>query len=159
MRAIIQDFLESKKVAVVGASTNKENFGRTLMKELANKDYQVIPVNPKYEEVEGVACVPTVKDLPEEVESVILAIPSVLTDEVIDQCVGTHIKRIWMIKGVGKGAYTEKARKTCQDNNIDLVYGFCPMMFFGTGMHKFHFWMRKNLGKMPEEYLLSPEIG
>ena len=56
MRDTIQAFLDSKKVAIVGASPNRDNFGRSLMEELKKKDYEVIPVNPKYEEVEGIAC-------------------------------------------------------------------------------------------------------
>ena len=155
MKDIIQEFINDRKVAIVGASAKKDNFGRSLLLELSKKDYEVIPVNPKCEEVEGRACVATVKDLPKEVESVILAVPPSLTDEIIDQCIGTPIKRVWMIRGVGKGAYTEKAHELCIENNIKVVYGFCPLMFFGDGMHKFHFWMRKTLGKLPAEYQIS----
>ncbi len=155
MKEIIQEFLNNKKVAIVGASTKKDNFGRTLLLELRKKDYEVFPVNPKCKEVEGVSCVPMVKDLPNEVESVILAVPPSLTDEIVEQCIGTPIKRIWMIRGVGRGAYAEKAHQLCLDNNIKVVYGFCPLMFYGEGMHKFHFWMRKTFGKLPAEYQLS----
>ena len=156
MKDIIQEFINDRKVAIVGASAKKDNFGRSLLLELSKKGYEVIPVNPKCEEVEGRACIPRVKDLPEEVESVILAVPPALTDEIIEQCIGTSIKRVWMIRGVGRGAYTEKAHQLCKENNIKVVYGFCPLMFYGDGMHKFHFWMRKTFGKLPAEYQLSP---
>ena len=155
MKDIIQDFLNDKKVAIVGASAKKDNFGRTLLLELGKKDYEVIPVNPGCKEVQGIACVPTVKDLPKEVASVILAVPPSLTDEIIDQCIGTPIERVWMIRGVGRGAYTESAHQLCRNNNIKLVYGFCPMMFYGGGMHNFHLWLRKTFGKVPGEYLVS----
>lgn len=155
MKDIIQEFLKEKKVAIAGASGKKDNFGRSLMLELIKKDYEVFPVNPKCQEVEGRACVSTVKDLPGDVESVILAVPPSLTDEIVEQCIGTSIKRVWMIRGVGKGAYTEKAHQLCMDNNIKVVYGFCPLMFYGEGMHKFHFWMRKTFGKLPAEYQLA----
>lgn len=152
MKDIILDFQEDKKVAIVGASNNKDNFGRSLLAELRKKDYQVFPVNPKCTEVEGLACVPTVKELPQDVFGVILAVPPSLTDEIIDQCIGTPIKRVWMIRGVGKGSYTESAHLRCKENNIALVYGFCPMMFLGDGMHKFHFWLKKTFGKFPAEF-------
>ena len=155
MRDAILDFLDSRKLAVVGASSNKDNFGRSLMEELSKKDYQVIPVNPKYKEVLGVPCVPTVKELPKDVESVILATPPSLTGEIIDQCIGTAVKRVWMIQGVGRGAYSRSAHEKARENNIDVVYGFCPMMFFGDGFHKFHFWLKKTFGKLPAEYLLG----
>jgi len=155
MKKIIQAFNDDKQVAVVGASPNKENFGRYLIAELVKKNYSVIPVNPKYDEVEGLIAVATVKELPKEVENVILAVPSELTDEIVDQCIGTRIKRVWMIRGMGRGAYSEEAHLKCIENGIAVVYGFCPMMFLGEGMHKFHFWLRERFGKMPAEYLVS----
>lgn len=155
MKQTISAFLDNKKLAIVGASPNKDNFGRSLMTELVKKEYLVIPVNPKYEEIEGVKSVPTVKELPEEIENVILATPPGLTNEIAEQCTGTHVKRIWMIRGVGKGSYTEEAHRLLADNGIEVVYGFCPLMFMGEGFHKFHFWLRQHFGKMPAEYLVS----
>jgi len=155
MKEIIQDFLDDKKLAIVGASGKKENFGRSIMTELSKAGYEVYPVNPNCEQVEGIPCVPTVKDLPEEVKGVILAIPAALSEEVVSQCVGTPVKRVWMIKGMGRGAYSEEAHEICKANNIDVVYGFCPMMFFGKGMHQFHLWLRKSFSKLPPEFSLN----
>ena len=153
MKEIIQAFLDDQHVAIVGASNNKENFGKSILTELTKLEYKVHPVNPRCEEIDGIVCVPTVKELPEEVKSLIIAVPASLTDEIVGQCVGTPIKRIWMLKGVGKGAYSETAHATCREHQIDVVYGFCPMMFYGGGAHKFHLWIRKRFGKVPAEYL------
>jgi len=155
MKKIIQDFMDHKKVAIAGASPNKDNFGLSLMKELEKRGNQVFPVNPGYDHVDGKACFPSVKDLPADVENLILAVPPELSEEIAEQVVESGIKRVWMVKGVGKGAYAEKAQNTFSEHQIDLVYGFCPMMFYGEGMHKFHFWLRKTFGKLPGEYLLS----
>ena len=155
MKETIQAFLEDSNVAVAGASNRKENFGRSILTELTKKGYSVHPVNPKCEEIQGRPCVPSVKELPPEVSSLILAVPSSLSEEILEQCKGTPIRRVWMIKGVGRGAYSEQAVQLCKENNIEVVHGFCPMMFFGKGMHKFHFWMRKNFSSLPEEYYLN----
>jgi len=56
---------------------------------------------------------------------------------------------------VGRGAYSESAHRKCRENGIDVVYGFCPMMFYGDGMHKFHLWLRKRFGKIPAEFQLG----
>lgn len=155
MKQIIQDFLESKKVAIAGASPNKDNFGLYLTKELHKLGNEVYPVNPRYEEVEGKKCLHSVQDLPAHVENLILAVPPELSDEIARQAVGTGIKRIWMVKGMGKGTYSEAALHTCKENQIDVVYGFCPMMFYGGGGHKFHLWLRKTVGKLPPEFTLA----
>lgn len=156
MKKTIQDFLDHKKVAIAGASPKKDNFGLFLMKELEKRGYQVFPVNPGYDDIEGKTCFPSVKDLPAGVENLILAVPPDLGEKIAEQTEGTGIKRAWMVKGVGKGAYSEKAFNTFSENQIDVVFGFCPMMFYGKGMHKFHLWLRKTFGKLPGEYLISP---
>ena len=155
MKEVIQAFLDHKKVAIAGASPKKDNFGLSLMKELEKRGNQVFPVNPRYTDIEGKTCYPSVKDLPGEVENLILAVPPELSEEISEQLPGTGIRRVWMVKGVGSGAYSEKAHTSLVENQIDVVHGFCPMMFYGEGMHKFHFWLRKNFGKLPSEYLLS----
>ena len=78
MKSAIQKFIDDKKLAIVGASNNKDNFGTFLMKELQKLGYEVYPVNPGCEEIEGISCVPTVKELPPEIENAILAVPSEL---------------------------------------------------------------------------------
>lgn len=155
MKKTIQAFLDQKKVAIAGASNNKDNFGRSLMTELAKKEYDLYAVNPNCDEIEGKPCVPSVRELPPEVENLILAVPAHITEEIVEQCVNSSIKRVWMIKGVGKGSYSEKAFNICKDNGIEVVYGFCPLMFIGEGVHGFHFWLRKTFGKLPKEYILS----
>jgi len=152
MKKIIQEFLESKKIAIVGASDNTGNWGKSLMDELSKKGYEVVPVNPKYEQVGNMKCYASVKDLPAGIESVIMAVPPHVTEQVAEELTGTGIKRVWMHRSIGQGAYSEKAKETCLNQQIGVVYGFCPMMFFGSGMHKFHFWIRKTFGKLPPEY-------
>ena len=156
MKQTIQKFLDHKTVAIAGASPNKDNFGKYLMTELDKLGIEVFPVNPIYDEIEGKTCFSSVKDLPAQVENLILAVPPELSEEIVEQAVGSGIKRVWMIRGMGKGAYSEKAHSTCSENQIEVVYGFCPLMFYGEGMHKFHLWLRKNFGKLPGKYQISP---
>ncbi|MBN1133233.1 MAG: CoA-binding protein [Bacteroidales bacterium] len=154
MKNIIRDFIGSKKIAIVGTSENTGNWGKSLMDELIKKGYEIIPVNPGCEQIGGVKCYASVKDLPPDIESVIIAVPPLITEQIIDEMDGTKIKRVWMHRGAGKGAYSEKAKEICKKNRIDVVYGFCPMMFFGDGFHRFHLWIRNTFGKLPPEYKL-----
>ena len=152
MKKIIQAFLDAEKIAIAGASPNKDNFGKSLMTEIAKQGKIIYPVNPLYKEIDGHACIPTVKDLPGDVDSLILAVPPELTEVIAKHCIGSGIKRVWMVRGMGKGAYSGNAHTTCSENQIDVVYGFCPLMFYGKGMHKFHLWLRKSFGNLPGEY-------
>ena len=49
MKKTIQAFLDQKRVAIAGASNNKDNFGRSLLTELAKKEYELYAVNPNCE--------------------------------------------------------------------------------------------------------------
>ena len=84
MKKTIQAFLDTKQVAIAGASNNRDNFGRFLMKELSARNYEVYPVNPHCEEIDGIPCAAKVKELPEGIENLILVVPPSLTDEIIE---------------------------------------------------------------------------
>ena len=155
MKQTINAFLESKRIAIVGVSEKSSNMGKSLMDELGKKGYDILPVNPNYDRIGDTHCYAGIRDLPDDIESVILLVPPSISEAVVQEAIGTPVKRIWMHQGVGKGAYSDAARDTCKSNGIDVVYGFCPLMFFGGGMHKFHFWIRKNFGKVPTEFKLA----
>lgn len=155
MKATIETFISDKKVAIIGVSPRKENWGKALMVELVKKEYTVLPVNPKFEEIEGEKCYPSVSDLPAEIENVIIAVNPELAEEIIDQFEGSSIKRVWFQRGMGKGSYSEKAANKLREQGIEVIYGFCPLMFIGGGGHKFHFWLRRNFGKTPAGFSMN----
>jgi len=72
----IKKLLKPNKVAVVGAS-EKEGFGgdtcRNIIRYMKPGDYYFI--NPKRDQVQGVRCYPSVSDLPEPVELLVIATP------------------------------------------------------------------------------------
>ncbi len=152
MNTTIDAFLEKKEIASAGVSPKKSNMGLSFMKELQKRGYVVHPVNPLYEEVEGIPCADSVKNLPDTVENLILVVNPERAREIIQQCDGTGIRRIWLTQPMGDGAYSPEAVEMLKEKKMEFVYGFCPMMFLGGGMHKFHFWLRKSFGKTPAEF-------
>ena len=142
-------------MAIVGVSPRKENWGKALMVELEKLEYKVLPVNPKFDKIEDEKCYSSVADLPEEIENVIIAVNPELAEALIDQFEGSSVKRVWFQRGMGKGSYSEKAAEKLKEYKIEVIHGFCPMMFAGGGFHKFHFWLRKNLGKTPAEFSVN----
>jgi acetyl-CoA synthetase len=63
---------------VVGANERAGSYGDVIFRNLAAAGFEgaVYGVNPKREEVHGRPCVPTVADLPEPVDAVVVAIPA-----------------------------------------------------------------------------------
>lgn len=73
--------LDPRSIAVIGASDQPGNLGGTAMRLLRKFGYagRVMPVNPRRAEVGGLACFPSVADLPEPAELALIttAAPSV----------------------------------------------------------------------------------
>jgi acyl-CoA synthetase (NDP forming) len=72
----LDPLLRPSSFAVVGASRRPGSVGNTLIRQLIQGGFSgaVYPVNPKYENVEGLACYATLADLPEPPEQVVLAV-------------------------------------------------------------------------------------
>ena len=69
--------LEARSVALVGASPRPGTFGQRMVDEVARSPArpQIHLVNPRYAEVGGLPCVPSLADLPGPVDLVLLAVP------------------------------------------------------------------------------------
>lgn len=153
MNATIDKFVNAKNIALIGVSVVKQKFGNFLMTELTKKGYTIFPVHPTLKEVNGVKCYSDVNELPDYVTNLILVVQPTVTEQIVSQLKGSPIKRVWMHKGAGKGSASAAAIKICKELGIEVVYGFCPMMFFSrSGMHSIHFWLRKKFGEVPAEF-------
>jgi predicted CoA-binding protein len=155
MKAIIQDFVDNKTLAIAGVSRDSKKWGSMLFKALKKKGYHIYPVNPNMEEFEGEKCYTSISELPAEVSNLIVTTSPDVTLRLVKECKGSGIKNIWMHQGAGgTGAQSQEAIDFCKENNLGVVYGFCPMMFFPpVGGHKLHYWIKKITRKFPQEYL------
>lgn len=70
--------LEPRSVAVVGASDKPDSYGGNVLENLRRAGYEgaVHGVNPGRETARGYRCVPTLADLPEPPDAVVVAIPA-----------------------------------------------------------------------------------
>ena len=77
-RPALAALLEPRSVAVVGASARPGSFGDQLVGQLLAGGYRgtVHLVNPRYREVAGRPCHPSLADLPGPVDLAVLAVPN-----------------------------------------------------------------------------------
>jgi acyl-CoA synthetase (NDP forming) len=69
--------LEARSVALVGASMRPASFGSRMLEEVSKSSARprIYPVNPRYAEIAGARCYPSLADLPEAPELALLAVP------------------------------------------------------------------------------------
>ncbi|HUD36096.1 MAG TPA: acetate--CoA ligase family protein [Streptosporangiaceae bacterium] len=75
--------LEARSVALVGASPRPGSLGARMIEEVAKSASAPRPylVNPRYTEIGGVRCHPTLDDLPEAVDLALLAVPDAVLEQ------------------------------------------------------------------------------
>ena len=82
-RGALECMLEARSVAVVGASAREGSVGNEVVRQLTvgGFDGHVYPVNPKYTEILGLPCFPTLTDVPEPVDLVVLGVSNAQLEE------------------------------------------------------------------------------
>ncbi len=117
MQDTIKEFMEKKRFAVVGATDNPEKYGNTIFKNLKSRGYEVFPVNPKLDELEGTKVYHTLSDIPVKVDVVDFVVPPAVTEEILKECNRLGLKRIWL----QPGSESEEAIKYCNDNGMTVL--------------------------------------
>ena len=81
-----------KNIAVIGASPNAASFGTRTIERL-QRDYKgrLFPINAKYGEVAGLTCYPSVAQLPEPADCVVIALPLEAVEATVMECVGHNV--------------------------------------------------------------------
>ncbi len=74
----INGLIHPKSIAVIGASSDLSKINGRPLKHLIEKGYKgrILPVNPKYSQIEGLTCYPTIASLPEAADLAIVAVPA-----------------------------------------------------------------------------------
>jgi acetyltransferase len=104
----------------VGATASKGKGGNLIVLNL-KKGYSgpVYPVNPGYEEIEGIHCYPSVSDLPDPVDLAIVFVAAHMVPQVIEDCARRGIPGV-MIQSAGF-AETGDAGKALQQQTRAIV--------------------------------------
>ncbi len=113
----IEQFMHSPAFGVAGASTNRDKYGNKVLRCLKQNDHPVTPINPRAKEIEGLACVNSVLDLADNVDSLSIITPPKITEQVVQHAITKGIKNIWM----QPGAESAIAIEQCKNNDINVI--------------------------------------
>ncbi|WP_327100160.1 GNAT family N-acetyltransferase [Nocardia vinacea] len=90
----VGNLLAPRSVAVIGATVGPARVGGVILANLLSGVFQgpVFPVNPNRRSVRGVRAYPTVRDIPDEVDLAVVAVPPEAISSVLDDCMAKGVK-------------------------------------------------------------------
>lgn len=115
--SLIEKTMKMKNWAVVGATTKKNRFGYKIVKKLNENDYNVFPVNPKFEEVDGLKCYPDLSSIEAQIDVVDMVINPKHGINVMEEINKLGIKYVWL----QPGTRSQEIRDFAAENDIELV--------------------------------------
>ena len=118
LRRILQQY---KRVAVVGLSADWSRPSYFAAKYLIDHGFEVIPVNPKYDEILGQKCYPDLESIPTQVDVVDLFQRTERVPPFVDSAIAIGAKVIWMQLGV----IHEEAAKKAENAGLEVVMDRC----------------------------------
>ena len=110
-RPLEAELFRPKSIAVIGASPKPHKVGFALLRNLESFKGEVYPVNPKYKEILGFKCYPSVKELPKEVDCALVAVPPREVLKVARECGEKGVKLLVVITAGFKEAGREEAQR------------------------------------------------
>ena len=126
-------FFNAKSVAIYGASASQNSVGQAIVQNFIKPQFtgRVYGVNPKYTQVLGVPCFPSLQEIEGSVDLVVVAVPARLTPRVFDDIAKKGSKAVIVISGgfseTGpKGAEIEDEIVTiAKKNNMRIIGPNC----------------------------------
>ncbi|MGZ3342908.1 MAG: acetate--CoA ligase family protein, partial [Reyranella sp.] len=132
--ASMKRIMQPKAVAVIGASSENGKIGNSVMKNLINGGYKgkIYPIHPKDPEILGYKAYKSVKDVPEEIDTAVFAIPAKFVAGALKECGEKKIAGAILIpSGFGETGNIEgqeELQRIGREYNIRLmgpnIYGF-----------------------------------
>lgn len=129
LRAEAAAFLAVRRIAVAGVARDGRNPANLIYRRLREEGYEVVPLNPSADEVEGDPCYASLLAVPGDVEGVVIATPPDATLGIVEDCVAAGVRRVWIHRSFGEGSFCSEAVELCRREAIAVIPGACPMMF------------------------------
>ena len=88
-------FFNPDGVAVIGASNTRQKGGYNIVHNLINGYAgRIYPVNPRYREIQGLPCYPSMRELPGRVDLAVVFVPARAVPEVIEDCAAAGVRGV-----------------------------------------------------------------
>ena len=112
---------ESRTLAIVGLSADWYRPSNFAAKYMQAQGFRIIPVNPKYREILGEKCYPSLAAIPQAVDMVDVFRKPADALAIAEEAVAIGAKTLWLQIGV----INQEARKVAEDAGLTVVMDRC----------------------------------
>jgi acetyl coenzyme A synthetase (ADP forming)-like protein len=97
--ASLRPFFKPQAVAVIGASRDPNSIGYRIVDALVRSEFRgpIYPINPKADQIAAHRAYPDVRDVPQEVDLAVIAVPRDVVPNVIEDCAFKGIRALVII--------------------------------------------------------------
>ncbi|MBB3019102.1 acetyltransferase [Microvirga lupini] len=126
----LDKLLAPRSIAVVGASPRPGSLGLTFLRNLIAGGFEgdIVSVNPHHVEIEGRACFPSLAELPEVPDLIVVAVPPERVPSVIEEAgrAGVSVAIVATAgMGYGEGSLSEQVRLAARAHGLRVVGPNC----------------------------------
>jgi len=100
-----------KSVAVIGASNHRNKYGNKAVRAFVQQGYQVYPINPHEEHVEGLPAFKSILDLPVRPQMVSVYIPPMILLKLLPDIAARGCDELWLNPGAESPEVLQQAER------------------------------------------------
>ena len=112
------------RIAVVGASSNPAKYGNIIVRNLAEKGYTVLPINPKEAEIAGLPAYSSLSVAPRPIDIVTMVTPPPVTLAVLKEVAALGLAAAWL----QDGSFDDAVLAYVHEAPFKTVYDACIMV-------------------------------
>jgi predicted CoA-binding protein len=90
---------ENTSIALIGASNDRNKYGNKIYRDLRNKGYNVTPINPKEEKIEGDRAYSSIEEMKELPDIANFVVPPPVAIKIAQNITNLGIKHLWFQPG------------------------------------------------------------
>lgn len=131
MAKLYKDFFKDKDILFVGYSSRDNAYSKEVYKAFVNNQKKVYPYNKKENATFDVKVYQKLEELPVIPKSAFILLNKNNAAKAVKELIDKGVQRILF------RVADPETLALCANAGVEAVVG-CPLMIYGTGLHKFH---------------------
>ena len=120
-------------IAIVGASTDRRKFGNKAVRAYARQGYEVFPIHPQAQSIEGLPAFRSVRDLPvARLDRISIYLPPAVTLQLVEELAAKPSGEVWLNPGAESPELVARGRAL----GLNVVQG-CSIVALGVSPAEF----------------------